>query len=108
MYFWEQLEKKVQWIYLPKAKDYEGLELSFFWVSKSWNLDYLYVSAIDNEVIYFREYHSGKVGDDIVPYIRYTDAMKTDSRVFCLPNDVMKLKAINGAWYMIAGATTGE
>lgn len=108
MYFWEQLKKKTQWISLPKAKDYEGLELSFFWLCKSWNLDYLYVSAIDGEMIYRRIYSTVQVGNEFIPYIRYTDDMKADTRVFCLPNAVMKLKAINGAWYMIEGATTEE
>ena len=100
------------WIYLPDATAYDGLELSFFWdrpVGKK--LKYLYVSAINGQKIIFEAnpYYLMKTSDgSVIDVRRFGGCSKSDTRIYCLWNTYMTLKAIAGNWYIIEGTTNEE
>ena len=99
-----------QYITLPKASDFDGLELSFFIKNSNWQFDVntTHIKASQGDYMCCRmniyiDAASGnafeKVGD------RYVE---DNSYWMMQPNAVIKFKSMFGKWYSIEGAWTGE
>lgn len=102
---------------LPKAADYEGLEISFFmkWKSAENGIPRLHISCVETtDHLYCRcsaTYDAGSTERRFIPTfdnlnIGYTDFMGTSVTVYW--NQFIKFKSLGGCWYAIQGVFTGE
>lgn len=102
---------------LPKAADYEGLEISFFmkWKPEENGIPRLHISCVETtDHLYCRcsaTYDAGSTERRFIPTfdnlnIGYTDFMGTSVTVYW--NQFIKFKSLGGCWYAIQGVFTGE
>ena len=102
---------------LPKAADYEGLEISFFmkWKQAEIGIPRLHISCVETtDHLYCRcsaTYDAGSTERRFIPTfdnlnIGYTDFMGTSVTVYW--NQFIKFKSLGGCWYAIQGVFTGE
>lgn len=101
-----------QFIRLPKASEFDGLEISFFIKNTNWRFDVntTYIAAYDGESMYckanianLRVLNTGVVVQDLSkPYVY-------DNTFWMMqPNILIKFKSMLGNWYAVEGAFTGE
>ena len=102
---------------LPKAADYEGLEISFFmkWKQAEIGIPRLHISCVETtDHLYCRcsaTYDAGSTERRFIPTfdnlnIGYTEFMGTSVTVYW--NQFIKFKSLGGCWYAIQGVFTGE
>lgn len=102
---------------LPKAADYEGLEISFFmkWKQAEIGIPRLHISCVETtDHLYCRcsaTYDAGSTERRFIPTfdnlnIGYTDFAGTSVTVYW--NQFIKFKSLGGCWYAIQGVFTGE
>lgn len=108
-YYVENPTKRT-FIVLPKAANYEGLEINIFTkLSSSSSLSYrTIVKAQANDDLYVKQ-NSAIVSSNIAVEkinVEYTN-FKNDS-ITTAPNSYIRFKCIGGAWYAISGQFTGE
>lgn len=98
------------WIYLPDATKYEGIEFCFMWTcGASQQLKYLYVSGINNQLINIADNYVNTTINGMSYAVQILNGRnRTDTRFFCLPNQYVRVKAMNGQWFIISGSTTVE
>ena len=102
---------------LPKAADYEGLEISFFmkWKQAEIGIPRLHISCVETtDHLYCRcsaTFDAGSTERRFIPTfdnlnIGYTDFAGTSVTVYW--NQFIKFKSLGGCWYAIQGVFTGE
>ena len=102
---------------LPKAADYEGLEISFFmkWKQAEIGIPRLHISCVETtDHLYCRcsaTYDAGSTEKRFIPTfdnlnIGYTDFIGTTVTVYW--NRFIRFKSMGGSWYAIEGVFTGE
>lgn len=105
------------YVKLPKAADYEGLEISFFmkWTLAENGIPRLHISCVEpTDHLYCRcsaTYDAGSTEKRFVPTfdnlnVGYTDFVGTSVTVYW--NKFIKFKSLGGCWYAIEGVFTGE
>ena len=97
-------------IYLPDATKYEGIELCFMWTcGASQLLKYLYVSGINNQLINIADNYVNTTINGMLCSVKILNGRnRTDTRFYCLPNQYVRVKAMNGQWFILSGSTTVE
>lgn len=111
VFYWEyNFLSDNHWIYLPDAVTYDGIELCFMWTcGASQQLKYLYVSAINNQIINISDnYVNTTINGKLCAVQILNGRCRTDTRFNCLPNQYFRVKAMNGQWFIISGQTTRE
>lgn len=109
-FYYVENPTKRTFIVLPKAADYEGLEINIFTkMPPSSSLSYrTIVKAQDNDDFYVKQ-NTAIVSSNIavekinVEYTNFKNDVVTTS-----PNAYIRFKCIGGAWYAISGQFTGE
>ena len=98
------------WIYLPDATKYEGIEICFMWTcGASQQSKYLYVSGINNQLINIADnYVNTTINGRLCTVQILNGHNRTDTRFNCLPNQYVRVKAMNGQWFIISGSTTEQ
>lgn len=98
------------WIYLPDATKYEGIEFCFMWTcGASQLLKYLYVSGINNQLINITDNYKNITINGISYAVQIINGRnRTEKRFYCLPNQYVRVKAMNGQWFILSGSTTVE
>lgn len=97
-------------IYLPDAKQYDGIELCFMWTQPSiTSQKELYVYAIKDQIINIPiNYTEGEINGSLM-FIQTAHVKHYSSTFFsCLPNQYFRVKSMNGQWFIISGNTTDE
>ena len=110
-FYWEySAVQDNHWIYLPDATKYEGIELCFMWTrGASQLIKYLYVSSIYNQLINIPNNYEDITINGISYAVQILNGYNiTDTRFFCLSNQYVRVKAMNGQWFIISGSTTQE
>lgn len=109
-FYYVENPTKRTFIVLPKAANYEGLEINVFTkLSSSSSLSYrTIVKAQTNDDLYVKQ-NAAIVSSNIAVEkinVEYTN-FKNDS-ITTAPNSYIRFKCIGGAWYAISGQFTGE
>lgn len=109
-FYYVENPTKRTFIVLPKAADYEGLEINIFTkMPPSSSLSYrTIVKAQDNDDFYVKQ-NVAIVSSNIAVEkinVEYTN-FKNDV-VTTAPNAYIRFKCVGGAWYAISGQFTGE
>lgn len=109
-FYYVENPTKRTFIVLPKAANYEGLEINIFTkLSSSSSLDYrTIVKAQTNDDLYVKQ-NAAIVSSNIAVEkinVEYTN-FKNDS-ITTQSNSYIRFKCIGGAWYAISGQFTGE
>lgn len=95
-----------KFVYLPDAVAYEGLELNFYQIALTNNgLGTLYIAAVNSQKIYYNTV-AKLIDDNIIPV--KLPIVASDTRVKPTPNEVIRIKAMAGAWYVMTGLVTEE
>jgi len=95
-----------KFVYLPDAVAYEGLELNFYQIALTKNgLGTLYIAAVNSQKIYYNTV-AKLIDDNIIPV--KLPIVASDTRVKPTPNEVIRIKAMAGAWYVMTGLVTEE
>lgn len=116
-YVWNEPASGHYYVKLPKASDYDGLELSFFmkWKQAEIGIPRLHISCVEStDHLYCRcsaAYDSGSTEKRFIPTfdnltVGYTDFIGTSVTVYW--NKFVKFKSMGGSWYAIEGIFTGE
>ena len=109
-FYYVENPTKLTFIVLPKAANYEGLEINVFTkLSSSSSLSYrTIVKAQTNDDLYVKQ-NAAIVSSNIAVEkinVEYTN-FKNDS-ITTSSNSYIRFKCIGGAWYAISGQFTGE
>lgn len=109
-FYYVENPTKRTFIVLPKAANYDGLEINIFTkMPPSSSLSYrTIVKAQDNDDFYVKQ-NTAIVSSNIAVEkinVEYTN-FKNDT-VTTTPNTYIRFKCIGGAWYAISGQFTGE
>lgn len=109
-FYYVENPTKRTFIVLPKAANYDGLEINIFTkMPPSSSLSYrTIVKAQDNDDFYVKQ-NAAIVSSNIAVEkinVEYTN-FKNDA-VTTAPNAYIRFKCIGGAWYAISGQFTGE
>ena len=109
-FYYVENPTKRTFIVLPKASNYEGLEINIFTkLSSSSSLSYrTIVKAQTNDDLYVKQ-NAAIVSSNIAVEkinVEYTN-FKNDS-ITTQSNSYIRFKCIGGAWYAISGQFTGE
>ena len=108
-FYYVENPTKRTFIVLPKAANYEGLEINIFTKLSSSSLDYrTIVKAQTNDDLYVKQ-NAAIVSSNIAVEkinVEYTN-FKNDS-ITTASNSYIRFKCIGGAWYAISGQFTGE
>lgn len=109
-FYYVENPTKRTFIVLPKAANYDGLEINIFTkMPPSSSLSYrTIVKAQDNDDFYVKQ-NAAIVSSNIAVEkinVKYTN-FKNDA-VTTAPNAYIRFKCIGGAWYAISGQFTGE
>lgn len=95
-----------KFVYLPDAVAYEGLELNFYQIALTNNgLGTLYIAAVNSQKIYYNTV-AKLIDGNIIPV--KLSIVASDTRVKPSPNEVIRIKAMAGAWYVMTGLVTEE
>lgn len=109
-FYYVENPTKRTFIVLPKAANYDGLEINIFTkLSPSSSLSYrTIVKAQTNDDFYVKQNAAIVSSNTAVEKINveYTN-FKNDS-ITTAPNSYIRFKCIGGAWYAISGQFTGE
>lgn len=116
-YVWNEPASGSYYIKLPKASDYDGLELSFFvkWGQTEIGIRQLHISCVEStDHLYCRcsaHYDYGATEKRFIPRydnltVGYTDFIGTSVTVYW--NQFVKFKSMGGAWFAIQGVFTGK
>lgn len=109
-FYYVENPTKRTFIVLPKAANYEGLEINIFTkLSPSSSLSYrTIVKAQTNDDFYVKQNAAIVSSNTAVEKINveYTN-FKNDS-ITTAPNSYIRFKCIGGAWYAVSGQFTGE
>lgn len=104
-----------RFIVLPKAADYDGLEIQVFTKVTNWNVDkmtFIQAQSSDNLYIKANAFQAAMYGSSIKSVtVESQDAEYKNYKgttAYMCPNDMCKFKSINGNWYAIEGIFTGE
>lgn len=104
-----------RFIVLPKAADYDGLEIQVFTKVTKWNADkmtFIQAQSSDNLYIKANAFQAATYGSSIKPVtVESQDAEYKNYKgttAYMCPNAMCKFKSINGNWYAIEGIFTGE
>lgn len=104
-----------RFIVLPKAADYDGLEIQVFTKVTNWNVDKMtFIQAQSSDNLYIKA--------NAVQVATYGSSIKSvtvesqnaeyknykGTTAYMCPNVMCKFKSINGNWYAIEGIFTGE
>lgn len=93
-------------IYLPDATAYDGLELNFYQFVLTRNeMGDAFVAAQNSQYIYYNTV-ARLINGNTVP-VKISPATR-DTRIKPSANEVIRLKAMNGAWYVMTGLVTEE
>lgn len=93
-------------IYLPDATAYDGLELNFYQFVLTRNeMGDAFVAAQNSQYIYYNTV-ARLINGNAVP-VKISPATR-DTRIKPSANEVIRLKAMNGAWYVMTGLVTEE
>lgn len=99
----------VQYITLPKASDYDGLEISFFIKNSNWvyGVNTTHVKAAAGEYICIkRNVYNVSTSTSLE---NFAATFRESSGYWMMqPNMAIKFKSIFGKWYAIEGLWTGE
>lgn len=91
---------------LPDANIYGGLELNFYQaVLTTAAMGDIYVAAASSQYIYYNTV-GRLINENTVP-VKISPASR-DTRIKISANEVIRLKAMNGAWYVMSGLVTEE
>lgn len=91
---------------LPDANAYAGLELNFYQaVLTTAAMGDIYVAAASSQYIYYNTV--GRLIDGNSVPVKLSPATR-DSRIKISANEVIRLKAMAGAWYVMTGLVTEE
>lgn len=91
---------------LPDANTYGGLELNFYQaVLTTAAMGDIYVAAASSQYIYYNTV-GRLINENTVP-VKISPASR-DTRIKISANEVIRLKAMNGAWYVMSGLVTEE
>lgn len=108
-FYYVENPTKRTFIVLPKAANYEGLEINVFTKLSPSSLSYrTIVKAQTNDDLYVKQ-NAAIVSSNIAVEkinVEYTN-FKNDS-ITTAPNSYIRFKCIGGAWYAISGQFTGE
>ena len=108
-FYYVENPTKRTFIVLPKAANYEGLEINIFTKLSSSSLSYrTIVKAQTNDDLYVKQ-NAAIVSSNIAVEkinVEYTN-FKNDS-ITTASNSYIRFKCIGGAWYAISGQFTGE
>lgn len=95
-----------KFVYLPDAVAYEGLELNFYQIALTNNgLGTLYIAAVNSQKIFYNTV-AKLIDGNIIPV--KLSIVASDTRVKPSPNEVIRIKAMAGAWYVMTGLVTEE
>lgn len=95
-----------KFIYLPDATAYDGLELNFYQVVLTTNqMGDAFVATQNSQYIYYNTV-ARLINGNTVP-VKISLATR-DTRIKPSANEVIRLKAMNGAWYVMTGLVTEE
>lgn len=95
-----------KYIYLPDATAYDGLELNFYQVVLTTNqMGDAFVATQNSQYIYYNTV-ARLIDGNTVP-VKISPATR-DTRIKPSANEVIRLKAMNGAWYVMTGLITEE
>lgn len=104
-----------RFIVLPKAADYDGLEIQVFTKVTNWNVDkmtFIQAQSSDNLYIKANAFQAATYGSSIKSVtVESQDAEYKNYKgttAYMRPNVMCKFKSINGNWYAIEGIFTGE
>lgn len=104
-----------RFIVLPKAADYDGLEIQVFTKVTNWNVDkmtFIQAQSSDNLYIKANAFQAATYGSSIKSVtVESQDAEYKNYKgttAYMCPNAMCKFKSINGNWYAIEGIFTGE
>lgn len=104
-----------RFIVLPKAADYDGLEIQVFTKVTNWNVDkmtFIQAQSSDNLYIKANAFQAATYGSSIKSVtVESQDAEYKNYKgttAYMCPNAMCKFKSINGNWYAIEGLFTGE
>lgn len=104
-----------RFIVLPKAADYDGLEIQVFTKVTNWNVDkmtFIQAQSSDNLYIKANAFQAATYGSSIkFVTVESQDAEYKNYKgttAYMCPNAMCKFKSINGNWYAIEGIFTGE
>lgn len=91
---------------MPDATAYDGLELNFYQVVLTRNeMGDAFVTAQNSQYIYYNTV--GRLIDGNTVPVKISPASR-DTRIKISANEVIRLKAMNGAWYVMTGLVTEE
>lgn len=97
---------QTRFLILPDAKTYAGLELNFYQpVLTRSAMGAVYVAALSSQYIFYNTV-GRLIGGNVVP-VKLSPAAR-DSRIKISGNEVIRLKAMNGAWFVMIGLLTEE
>lgn len=104
-----------RFIVLPKAADYDGLEIQVLTKVTNWNVDkmtFIQAQSSDNLYIKANAFQAATYGSSIKSVtVESQDAEYKNYKgttAYMCPNAMCKFKSINGNWYAIEGIFTGE
>ena len=109
-FYYVENPTKRTFIVLPRAADYEGLEINIFTkMPPSSSLSYrTIVKAQDNDDFYVKQNAAIVSSNIAVEKINVEHTNFKNDAVTTTPNAYIRFKCIGGAWYAISGQFTGE
>lgn len=109
-FYYVENPTKRTFIILPKAANYEGLEINIFTkMSLEWSLDNrTIVKAQTNDDFYVKKNVAIVPSGIVVEKINVGHTNFKNDSVTTSPNIYIRFKCIGGAWYAINGQFTGE
>lgn len=109
-FYYVENPTKRTFIVLPKAANYEGLEINIFTkMPPSSSLSYrTIVKAQDNDDFYVKQNAAIVSSNIAVEKINVEHTNFKNDVVTTAPNAYIRFKCIGGAWYAISGQFTGE
>lgn len=109
-FYYVENPTKLTFIVLPKAANYEGLEINVFTkLSSSSSLSYrTIVKAQTNDDLYVKQNVAFVSSNIAVENINVEHTNFKNDSITTSPNSYIRFKCIGGAWYAISGQFTGE
>lgn len=109
-FYYVENPTKRTWIVLPKAANYEGLEINIFTkLSSSSSLSYrTIVKAQTNDDLYVKQNAAIVSSNIAVEKINVEYTNFKNYSITTQSNSYIRFKCIGGAWYAISGQFTGE
>lgn len=102
------------WITLPKASDYDGMEINIFIKHSSWTTSKMvHVGVGSGDYICYKanvysQYNGGTLVATLEKYNTNYVELTGPNNLYCPPNQINRFKSIGGKWYAVGGLFTGE